>query len=78
MYLFFSNMISRSMQTEGILGGTNFVADLTDVTRASHVFGLNVILEPLFVFVGVGTFQAYPVTFQVLGHFGIYQIIKRI
>ena len=54
------------------------MADLTDVAWTRHVFGLNVILEPLFVFVGVGTFQTDPVTFHVLSHFGINQIIKRI
>ena len=66
------------MKTESILGRTNFIADLTDVAWTRHVFGLNVILEPLFVFVGVGTFQTDPVTFHVLSHFGINQIIKRI
>ena len=71
-------MISRSMKTESILGGTHFVTDFTDVARASHMPGLDVILESLFVSVGVGTFQTDPVTFRVLGHFGINQIIKRI
>lgn len=71
-------MISRSMKTESVLGGTDFVTDFTDVTRAGYVFGLYVILESLLVSVGVGTFQTDPVTFGVLGHFGIYQVSKRI
>ena len=46
------------METEGIFGWTNFVTNLTNVTRTVDMFGLNVILQALSVLALVVTLKA--------------------
>ena len=48
-------MVSGSVETEGVFGWTNFLANITEMARTRYMFTLYVVLQPLSVFVGVFT-----------------------
>lgn len=54
LFVRFVFMVSRPMQVECIFSWTYFLAEITDMSRAGHMLGLNVVLHSLFVFIGEG------------------------
>ena len=69
-------MVSGSVETEGVFCWANFLANITDMARTRYMFALDVVLQPLPVFVGVFTVETHPFSKFSSSHFRRYQLLK--
>ena len=69
-------MVSGSVETEGVFGWTNFLANITEMARTRNMFTLDVVLQPLSVFVGVFTVKTHPFSILSSSHSRRYQLLK--
>ena len=69
-------MVSGSVKTEGVFCWANFLANITKMARTRDMFTLNVVLQPLSVFVAVFTIQTYPLSKFSSSHLRRYQLLK--